>query len=189
MNRALTLTATIAALALAALAPTPAAANYCSFRDIVAANAKPTAANLAAVESAVICLTNNEREAAGLARLTPSPILAKASKAHSQDMVSRRFFAHAHPSTPTQKSMFRAKLAGYCTMSFCSTGENLYCSGGSTSTPRHAVTAWMNSAGHRANILAPKFREIGVGIVLASPSTNCDGSAPATYTQVFGAQG
>lgn len=189
MSRRLSLAVATAALALAALAPTPASASYCSFRDIMAANAQPTSANLAAVESAVICLTNNQREAAGLPRLAASPILAKAAEAHSLDMVKRRFFAHAHPSTPDQKSMFRAKLAGYCTMSFCSTGENIYCGSGSLTTPRAAVNWWMNSPGHKANILDPKFKEIGVGIALGSPSAKCDGSQPATYTQVFGAQG
>jgi hypothetical protein len=64
-------------------------------------------------------------------------------------------------------------------------GENIAWGEGTMAAPRAIVDDWMRSDAHRVNILAPNFREIGIGIVNGSPS----GSAPAssaTYTTEFG---
>src|SRR5919107_1385530 len=62
-------------------------------------------------------------------------------------------------------------------------GENLAWGQGNLATPRAIAVAWMNSPGHRHNILQPEFTEIGVGIV---PGTPGDATWGATYTTDFG---
>ena len=64
-------------------------------------------------------------------------------------------------------------------------GENLAWGTHSRSTPQQAVTNWMDSPGHRANILKRRFREIGIGVVFHAPTGRTDRVA-ATYTTTFG---
>ena len=61
-------------------------------------------------------------------------------------------------------------------------GENIGWGGGSLATPRSMVRGWMNSAGHRANILSRGFRMIGIGIANGAPN----GGSGATYATDFG---
>ena len=65
-------------------------------------------------------------------------------------------------------------------------GENLAWGSGERSTPRSIVRAWMNSAGHRHNILNGRFREIGIGVVDSSPVSTANRGA--TYTTTFGSR-
>jgi uncharacterized protein YkwD len=62
-------------------------------------------------------------------------------------------------------------------------GENLAWGTGSLGTPSGAMKAWMTSPGHKANILKPGFRELGVGVVARVPGS---GESGATYTVDFG---
>ena len=64
-------------------------------------------------------------------------------------------------------------------------GENLAWGTERLATPRETVVAWMNSPGHRANILKRRFREIGIGVVFHTPSGSRNPVA-ATYTTTFG---
>jgi uncharacterized protein YkwD len=68
-------------------------------------------------------------------------------------------------------------------------GENIATASDGADTPEQIVAAWMNSAGHRANILDPNFRETAVAATDAVPSQYSYGMAPGggTYTQEFGA--
>ncbi|MFD9119193.1 CAP domain-containing protein [Streptomyces bottropensis] len=119
----------------------------------------------------VITLTNAERAGAGLPPLSPDPLLAHAAQAHSADMVARAFYAHTAPDGG--EPWHRAAAAG---STHRSVGENIACGQRSAA---EVVTSWMNSPGHRANILKPGFTHIGVGFV--------GGGAAGTYwTQLFG---
>ena len=62
-------------------------------------------------------------------------------------------------------------------------GENLAWGSGRLATPEAIVKAWMDSPGHRANILSGRYREIGIGLTLGSPR----GGDGATYATEFGA--
>ena len=62
-------------------------------------------------------------------------------------------------------------------------GENLAWGTGSLATPRGAVESWMDSPGHRANLLKRGYRDVGVGVVLGVPVSDAAG---ATYTVDFG---
>jgi uncharacterized protein YkwD len=138
----------------------------------------PTAANLAAIRAAVLCLVNRERVAAGLPALADDPQLAVAAQRHSDDMVARAFFDHVTPEgvAPTA----RIAAAGYA-CSACA--ENIAYGSGPLSTPAQIVAGWMASPGHRANILNGALRHSGIGMAAGAPQA---GTGGATYTQTFG---
>jgi uncharacterized protein YkwD len=177
-RRAVTLLAT-AVVALAAPAGAHASAGdaACPGADLV-----PAAGNLAQVGQATLCLLNNERAAARLRPLAYSAALTQPSAAYSTRMVSEDFFAHESPDGTTLES--RLTAAGYISPDGdWFVGENLAWGQGNLATPRAIAVAWMNSPGHRHNILQPEFTEVGVGIV---PGTPGDATWGATYTTDFG---
>ncbi|MER1987528.1 MAG: CAP domain-containing protein [Solibacillus sp.] len=109
------------------------------------------------IEAAVVQLTNNERAKAGLAPLEMDNALMAAAREKSQDMKVNNYFSHT---SPTFGSPFdRLKALG---ISYQAAGENI---AKGQRTAEEVVTAWMNSEGHRANILDGKFTHIGVGFV------------------------
>jgi uncharacterized protein YkwD len=67
-----------------------------------------------------------------------------------------------------------------------SLGENLSWGSGTSSTPQAIVAAWMQSPGHRANLLSPCFRDVGVGIATGAPAQLDTGTVGATYVTDFG---
>jgi uncharacterized protein YkwD/stress response protein SCP2 len=119
----------------------------------------------------VAALTNVERARAGLPALAIVPLLAAAAQAHSADMAARDFFAHESPEG--SQVWDRVLAVGY---RYAKVAENI---AAGQRTPAEAVTGWMNSPGHRRNILDPELQQIGVGYVV--------GGRYGTYwTQVFG---
>jgi uncharacterized protein YkwD len=170
------------ALAAVALAPAQASAAPC-----VGADLAPTASNLATVEQATLCLLNEQRAAAGLPAVSRNGQLDAASRAHSQDMVSRHYFAH---DTPEGGGFLdRVTTAGYITDSLFSwdAGENIAWGAGPLAPASKIMVAWMTSQHHRENILDPDFKEIGVGVVMGVPTSGA-GASGATYTTDFGAR-
>lgn len=128
-------------------------------------------AGLARKAAEVTALTNAERAAAGLAPLVPDAGLTAAAQAHSGDMVARDFYAHTTPEG--REPWDRAAAAGCAHRAI---GENIACG---QRTAAEVVRGWMDSPGHRANILSPDFTHIGVGYAA--------GSTAGTYwTQLFG---
>jgi uncharacterized protein YkwD len=105
----------------------------------------------------VLRLTNDYRRSFGLAPLRLNPVLSAIAQAHSQDMASNDFFDHVGSSGSTLFDRF--SQSGYA---YRSGGENI--AAGFT-TPKTVVNAWINSPGHRANLLTPFFQEMGVGFV------------------------
>jgi uncharacterized protein YkwD len=177
-RRAVALLAT-AVVALAAPAGAHASAQDapCPGADVV-----PSAGNLAQVGQATLCLLNNERAVAGLRPLAYSAALTQPSLAYSTRMVTENFFAHESPDGTTLES--RLTATHYIAPDGdWFVGENLAWGQGNLATPRAIAIAWMNSPGHRHNILEPEFTEVGVGIV---PGTPGDPTWGATYTTDFG---
>lgn len=143
----------------------------------------PSAGNLGRVRSVILCLHNAERKARGLRALRLNRRLARAASSHSRAMVSRKFFAHDAPGGGDVVS--RARRTGYIPRAGRWTvGENLAFGSGPLGTPGKIMDAWMNSPGHKANVLTRGFREIGIGVVVGSPV----GGSGVTYTTVFGAR-
>ncbi|MET7684969.1 CAP domain-containing protein [Streptomyces sp. NPDC005423] len=131
-----------------------------------------TAGALTRTADEVVRRTNGERARAGLPPLAVDPLLTAAAQAHSADMVARDFYAHTSPDGA--QPWDRAAAAGSRRRSI---GENIACGQRSAA---EVVDGWMNSPGHRANILKPAFTHLGVGV--------SGGGRTGTYwTQLFGA--
>jgi uncharacterized protein YkwD len=171
-------TTLLATVAFGALCASPAGAASCSGADL-----RPASGNLDVMRAATLCLLNDERAAAGLDPLTENARLTTASNEYSQEMVSRHFFAHVGPDGQTLVE--RLTDVGYLGHSAdWLAGENIAWAEGRLSTPEQVMQAWMQSPGHRENILEPRFREVGLGVALGAPD---DASANgATYTTDFG---
>jgi len=99
--------------------------------------------------------TNKHRAAAGLSPLTANAALAVAAQAKTDDMFTRQYFEHESPDGDGPGDVVEA--AGY---DFLRVGENLAL--GNFNSDADLVQAWMDSPGHRANILNPGFTEIGI---------------------------
>ncbi|WP_066944130.1 CAP domain-containing protein [Streptomyces lushanensis] len=119
----------------------------------------------------VVALTNAERTAAGLRPLADDPRLASAAQAYSADMAARAFYSHTSPEGLAPWD--RAAAAGATHRGI---GENIACG---QRDPREVVRGWMNSPGHRANILKPDFTHLGTGFAGGGP-------AGTYWTQLFG---
>jgi uncharacterized protein YkwD len=172
------LAAAVAALAAPAGARASAQDAACPGADNV-----PTAGTIAQASQATLCLLNNERAAAGLHPVAETPGLTQPSAAYSARMVAEDFFAHVSPDGGTLVD--RLTAARYIAPDGDWTvGENIAWGQGELGTPRNIVVAWMNSPGHRHNILTGEFTEIGIGIALGTPG---DPAWGATYTTDFGA--
>src|SRR5689334_13954444 len=113
-------------------------------------------AGLQDFRSEVVDLTNQERAQAGCGPLYRHGALDTAAQAHAEDMANRNYFDHN--SLDGRTPWDRILQAGYPPNN--GMGENI---AAGQSTPADVVNSWMNSPGHRANILNCSFRAIGVG--------------------------
>jgi uncharacterized protein YkwD len=105
-------------------------------------------------ESHVLRLLNVIRQAHGLAPLRRRDDLFHAARDHSRDMAKRDYFAHG---------AMLARLLEYVSNDYRVVGENLAWGAGVEETAASAVARWMASPPHRANILDPDYRFVGIG--------------------------
>ncbi|MGF0173966.1 CAP domain-containing protein [Streptomyces sp. Marseille-Q5077] len=131
-----------------------------------------TPGDLSRTAAEVVDLTNRERARAGLRPLAVDPALGTAAQAYSADMAARAFYSHTSPEG--SQPWDRAAAAGSRMRSI---GENIACGQRSSG---EVVEGWMNSPGHRANILKRDFTHIGIGFAGGGP-------AGTYWTQLFGA--
>jgi uncharacterized protein YkwD len=120
------------------------------------ADSTPSASADSGPTDRVLVLVNAEREKAGCAPLTENAKLTKAAQDHSQDMADHENMSH----TGSDGSSMSDRLArvGY---KFSTAGENVAYG---YNSPESVMDGWMNSAGHKANILNCAFKEIGIGL-------------------------
>ena len=140
-------------------APKPTQSNTNTTTTNKPATTQPTqsTSSVSAYEKKVVELTNAERAKQGLAPLTLNTELSKVARTKSQDMKNKNYFDH---NSPTYGSPFdMMKSFG---ISYTSAGENIAMG---QKTPEQVVQAWMDSPGHRANIMNSSFTQIGVGYV------------------------
>ncbi|MEU6060860.1 sigma-70 family RNA polymerase sigma factor [Streptomyces sp. NPDC047097] len=119
----------------------------------------------------VTALVNTERQRNGCGPVSQNGQLDTAAQRHSEDMAARGYFDHTSPDGTDPGD--RITAAGYRWSTY---GENI---ARGQQTPASVMDSWMNSPGHRANILNCSFKEIGIG--------KHDGSGGPWWTQVFGA--
>ena len=108
-------------------------------------------------EQEVVDLVNQIRKNHGLNPLTVNWQLSRVARYKSQDMLDKKYFSHTSPTYGSPFDMIKAFNISYRTA-----GENIAMG---YTTPSAVVNGWMNSTGHRANILNANFTQIGVGYV------------------------
>jgi len=171
--------ALMASLALAVPAGA-SAASPCS-----GSNLTPSSENVSQLRSATLCLLNRERTPRGMARLSESPQLRKAAQSYSQTMVAQSFFDHVSPGGSTLLTRVKRSTGYLQNVSAWALGENIAWGTGELATPAETMKGWMESSGHRHNILNRKYRHVGIGIALGAP-VDAQGLPAATYTTDFG---
>ncbi|GAA0413334.1 MAG: CAP domain-containing protein [Bacillota bacterium] len=112
---------------------------------------------LSQFEQEVVDLTNQERAKQGLPALKVDTELSKVAREKSKDMATNGYFSHNSPNYGSPFDMMKQFGISYKTA-----GENI---AKGQRTPQEVVNAWMNSEGHRANIMNANFTHIGVGYV------------------------
>lgn len=167
-------------------AAAPAACNQ------AAANQAPTAATAAQAMTSVTCLINAQRTQRGLPPLTPNQALTNAARQHAVAAVQLKWWgpgkdSHRNPQTGSTPQS-RIQAAGYCpNPRSWETNEITYTGWGGSGTPQAAVNWWMNSPGHRAIILKPSLREMGVAAQPGSADrAGASSSNAGTYVVNFG---
>jgi uncharacterized YkwD family protein/spore coat assembly protein SafA len=116
----------------------------------------PNIDDVKAMENEVIRLVNVERSKRGLQTLRANWELSRAARYKSQDMATKNYFSHT---SPTYGSPF--DLMESFGIKFSAGGENIAMG---QRTAAEVMNGWMNSPGHRSNILSPAYNEIGVGL-------------------------
>ena len=125
--------------------------------------AKTAAASNAGVSGEILNLVNKERAANGLSALTLDADLSAAAQAKAEDMYRKGYFSHTSPTYGSPFDMMKSFGISYRTA-----GENI---AKGQKTPAAVMSAWMNSDGHRKNILGSGFTKLGVGYVNAGGTT------------------
>ena len=144
----------------------------------------PDAGNLELIRGALACLHDQVRSQHGLGTLAFNGALVAAAAAHTDDMVARGYFEHNTPDGGTFDQ--RILSAGYARPGDgWSLGENLIWADGDLATPAALMTSWMDSEGHRENILKPAYRELGLAVRLGTPTGEAGG---VTVSAEFGAR-
>lgn len=122
------------------------------------------------IEMQVVTLVNEQRQLAGLAPLSYSQEVSDIAYIKAKDMADNNYFAHNSPTHGSVADMFEKRKINYRAL-----GENI--AQGHT-TPELVVDAWMNSSGHKANILSAAYTEIGIGVYK-------DSKGIITWVQMF----
>lgn len=130
----------------------------------------PSVSGLSAIEAEVVRLVNIERQKEGLQPLVASSELSNVARKKSEDMAKNNYFSHTSPTYGSPFEMMKQFGIKYNTA-----GENI---AKGQLTAQSVVNAWMNSSGHRANIMNPSFNKIGVGHYKSANGTNY-------WTQMF----
>ena len=113
--------------------------------------------SVASYEHEVVRLVNEIRQQNGLNPLTENWELSRVARYKSQDMLDNRYFSHTSPTYGSPFQMIKAFGLSYRTA-----GENI---AKGYAAPQAVVNGWMNSSGHRANILNVSYTQIGIGYV------------------------
>ena len=128
--------------------------------------------DLSTEEKKMLDLHNKIRAERGLPKFCVHPDFQRAARAHSKEMIAQDRFAHGNVGE-------RLRKVGYRWSTY---GENILYDPGSQDSVESLFKLWMNSSGHRANILEKDFREIGIG----ASSGEYKGGGATMWTADFG---
>lgn len=121
-----------------------------------AQTATQTSSDVSNFAQQVVDLVNQQRAANGLAPLTMTTDLTNVAQMKANDMLTNKYFDHTSPDLGSPFDLMKAQGVNY---SYA--GENIAMG---QATPQEVMTDWMNSPGHRANILDPNYTQIGIGV-------------------------
>lgn len=175
----------LAILAIAMLGASPAEAKKHKGKSSCEnAQAEPASLTQPQAADAIRCLINKRRAQAGIGRLATNGKLNDAAQKHNDFMVDHGCFSHECSGEASMVT--RIKSTGYLDGAMAwSIGENIAWGEQNLGSPAAIVQAWMNSAGHRANILNKSFDDIGIGVTNGTPE-NAGHDNAAVYTIDFG---
>ena len=122
-----------------------------------------TTGTFSSFQKEVTRLVNVERSKRGLSELSFNSELSNVATLKSQDMINKNYFSHTSPTYGSPFDMMKQ-----FNISYRAAGENIAMG---QKNPAEVVNAWMNSQGHRENILNPNFTDIGVGVAKSSNGT------------------
>ena len=126
-------------------------------------------------EERTLRLHNETRKNQGIKPLCVHPELTRAARFHSDEMIKKDYFRHGNVER-------RLERFGYNWLTY---GENIGMGSGPKGSPESVFKGWMESSGHRANILDKDFREVGIGVATG----NFNGTrGVAMYTVDFGTE-
>ena len=175
MPRGIRVTALAAIVAALLLPPTSSASHH------------GRVTRVSGLDAALLAQVNAFRAAHGLAPLRVSPFLAAAARAHSTQMARLGYFSH----NSANGSPFSSRISTYYPARgyrSWTVGENLLWSSPGVGAAR-ALKLWLSSPPHRANLLSPRWREIGLAAVHANRAPGVYGNSPTTIvTADFGAR-
>ncbi|MDR3551652.1 MAG: CAP domain-containing protein [Clostridia bacterium] len=123
----------------------------------------PNASSVTTMESQVVTLVNQQRAKHGLQQLKVNSTLSYVARLKSQDMINKKYFGHTSPTYGSPFTMMQ-----HYGIRFSAAGENIAMG---QRTAQQVMTDWMNSPGHRANILGAMYTQIGVGCAKSSNGT------------------
>lgn len=123
----------------------------------------PSIDDVKALEQQVIDLVNKQRAARGLQQLKANWELCRVARFKSQDMIDMKYFSHQSPTYGSPFTMMQS-----FGIRFSNGGENIAYG---QRTPQEVMNSWMNSPGHRANILSATYNQIGCGVAKSSNGT------------------
>lgn len=138
-------------------------------KDNIVSNENVTG-EFASFQKEVVRLVNVERAKLGLGQLSLNAKLSNVATLKSQDMINKNYFSHTSPTYGSPFEMMKKFNISYKTA-----GENI---AKGQKTPAQVVNAWMNSQGHRENILNKNYTEIGIGVAK-------DAKGTLYWTQMF----
>jgi uncharacterized protein YkwD len=141
------------------------------------AGATARLADRARVASEMLSRVNDARRRSGLPPLASSPLLDRISQEHAEDMLARSYFGHRTPEGLGPSD--RARADGYR----AGIGENLV---EQRFSAQEALEAWLDSPGHRRNILDPGVRELGLGLAVGEGYDAAPGGYRVIWVQSFG---
>ncbi len=130
----------------------------------------PNIDDIKGIENEVIRLVNVQRAQNGLQALTQNWQLSRVARYKSQDFIDKNYFSHTSPTYGSPFTMMQN-----FGISFTAAGENI---ASGQRTAAEVMNAWMNSPGHRANILSAVYNQIGAGLAK-------DSSGKCYWTQMF----
>lgn len=153
----------LAAAAAVLVSALPGAASAASTDDLLAPAAacpgqSDASAPVAAQEATMSCMVNFARRGAGLHGLRRNRLLTLAATRKARDVIACRQFSHTACGRPFAT---RISQAGY---RYRAAGENLAMGDGPSGAPREVMRAWLDSSGHRSNLLRPIYRDQGIAL-------------------------